>query len=59
MIRGVARRITDPDEVERLGHLPLLPWGEERDSHFVQIDASAITGRRIVAGDALAGLWLG
>lgn len=59
LVKGVARRVTDPAEVERLSALPLLPWGDERDSAFVQIDATAVTGRRIAAGDALAGLWLG
>ena len=47
MVKGVAREVTRPAELARLGSLPLLYWGVGPKSHLVAIDASEITGRAV------------
>jgi uncharacterized protein len=45
--RGKARVITEPEELERVRRLPLLPWAEGDKENFVSIDAELISGRRL------------
>lgn len=47
VVRGQAHVVTDPDELERLRHLPLLPWTEGAKEHFIRIDATLVSGRRL------------
>ena len=53
LVRGVARVITDADELARAASLHLRPWAAPGASHFVRIRAEVITGRRI-ARDRIA-----
>jgi nitroimidazol reductase NimA-like FMN-containing flavoprotein (pyridoxamine 5'-phosphate oxidase superfamily) len=46
VVTGVARPVTDEDDVRHVMRLPLLPWGV-RGEHFVAISIDHITGRRI------------
>lgn len=45
--RGQARVVTEPEELERVRRLPLLPWTEGDKETFVSIDAELISGRRL------------
>lgn len=47
VVRGQAHVVTDPDEIERASRLPLLPWAEGDKEHFVRIDTTLISGRRL------------
>ncbi len=45
---GMARAITDPDELERVRRLPLAPWGaSSSDAAYVRIGAELLSGRRL------------
>ena len=48
LVRGVARVITDPDELARAESLHLRPWASPATCHYVRIEADVVTGRRIV-----------
>jgi nitroimidazol reductase NimA-like FMN-containing flavoprotein (pyridoxamine 5'-phosphate oxidase superfamily) len=50
VVRGQAHLVTDPQEVARLRHLPLMPWADGDKEHYVTIDTRLISGRRL-AGD--------
>lgn len=45
--RGQACLVTDPAELERVRGLPLLPWAEGDKEHFVRIETTLISGRRL------------
>ena len=47
VVRGQAHLVEDPDEIERLKGLPLVPWAEGEKSHFVKIETKLISGRRL------------
>lgn len=47
VVRGQAHLITDPEELLRARGLPLVPWAEGAKEHFVRIDTSLISGRRL------------
>ena len=47
-MRGQVRVVTEPEELERVRRLPLLPWAEGDKENFVSIDAALISGRRLV-----------
>jgi nitroimidazol reductase NimA-like FMN-containing flavoprotein (pyridoxamine 5'-phosphate oxidase superfamily) len=51
---GVAREITDPEELERARHLPLAHWAPGEAEHYVSISLDLITGRRILAPQHVA-----
>jgi uncharacterized protein len=59
LVKGSAEEVRDAAELERVRRLPLTPWAGPGRSHYVRILSSSITGRRVEAGDALAGLWWG
>lgn len=44
---GMARAVTDPDEIERLRRLPLRPWAAGQRECFVRIPLDLVTGRRV------------
>src|SRR5579871_1784834 len=54
LVRGVARVITEPDELARAGSLHLRPWASPAACHYVRIAADVVTGRRIVRDHALS-----
>jgi len=47
MITGAAEVITDPDQVRRLGLLPLAPWDPAPKPFLVRIRATEMSGRRL------------
>ncbi|GAA2542985.1 pyridoxamine 5'-phosphate oxidase family protein [Streptomyces sp. NPDC000678] len=48
LVRGVARAVTDPDEVRRLGERAFSePWAGGRRELWMRIDPLEVTGRRI------------
>ena len=47
VVRGQAHLVTDPEELQRVRHLPLLPWAEGDKENFVCIEATPISGRRL------------
>lgn len=49
---GVAREVTDPDEVAALRHARLTRWAPRGNGRVVAISTDMISGRRIPAGRA-------
>lgn len=48
VVTGVAREVTDPDEVERVRNLPLAHWGGgDRTDRYVCISTELVSGRRL------------
>lgn len=47
VVRGQARLVTDPAELDKLNRLPLVPWAAGDKGHFVRIDTQLISGRRL------------
>ena len=47
VVRGQAHEITDPEELQRVRRLPLLPWTEGDKEKFVSVDTTLISGRRL------------
>lgn len=47
LVRGHARVLLDPAEVEEAKSLPLEPWANPDADHFVEIPCELVTGRRI------------
>jgi uncharacterized protein len=47
IVRGIAREVTDPEELEILRRGPLLSWAVRPSEHWVRISIDEITGRRI------------
>jgi len=48
LVVGPADRVTAPDEVARLAQLDLRPWVRGDKAHWVRMDTTTISGRRIV-----------
>jgi nitroimidazol reductase NimA-like FMN-containing flavoprotein (pyridoxamine 5'-phosphate oxidase superfamily) len=48
VVRGVARELTDPDEVAAARRLPLERWISGTDDRIVAISLDLVSGRRIV-----------
>jgi len=48
--RGQARLVTDPEELRRLSHLPLLPRVEGDKEQYVGIEAKLTSGSRLSGG---------
>lgn len=55
LVTGVARAVTDPEEIVRLERLPLRPWAPEQCDAFVVIPFDLVTGRRLEHVDPLLG----
>ncbi len=49
VVTGVAREVTDPDELAALGNAPLARWAPRGNGRLVAIATDRISGRRIVA----------
>lgn len=47
VITGVARPVTDPDELQALETAPLTRWAPRGNGHVVSISADIVTGRRL------------
>jgi nitroimidazol reductase NimA-like FMN-containing flavoprotein (pyridoxamine 5'-phosphate oxidase superfamily) len=48
LVVGTASEVTDPDELERVRALPLKPWTGHVADHFIRIELTQVSGRRIV-----------
>jgi nitroimidazol reductase NimA-like FMN-containing flavoprotein (pyridoxamine 5'-phosphate oxidase superfamily) len=55
LVTGTAEEIVDPVEIAAARRLPLRAWGlgESADIHYVRIEATLISGRRLAATPAL------
>ena len=58
LARGHAEQVTDPAHLDRLRRLPLVPWAPGAKAHYVRVDASEVTGRRISVDD-MPSTWFG
>lgn len=47
LVRGRLREISEEEELERLRDLPLEPFPGGEKAHYLRLDSSSITGRRI------------
>lgn len=47
-VHGRAEELWRPEELESARRLPLRPWAPGDRDHYVRIDPTAMTGRRIV-----------
>ena len=47
LVVGRARRVSDPAELAHLARLGLRPWVRGDKSHWVRLDTTTISGRRI------------
>jgi nitroimidazol reductase NimA-like FMN-containing flavoprotein (pyridoxamine 5'-phosphate oxidase superfamily) len=50
LVQGVARAVTDPDEVEHLRRGPLKSWAAPGPRLWVRVSIDEISGRRIPGG---------
>jgi uncharacterized protein len=50
VVRGVARELTDPDELTEAQRPPLARWAPGEDHRVVAISPEIVSGRRIVPG---------
>lgn len=50
VVTGVAREVTDPDELASLRHAPLTRWAPRGNGRLIAISTDMISGRRIAAG---------
>jgi nitroimidazol reductase NimA-like FMN-containing flavoprotein (pyridoxamine 5'-phosphate oxidase superfamily) len=51
---GVAREVTDPQELEAVRHLPLAHWAGGDAQHFVRVNLDVVSGRRLLHRAAVA-----
>jgi nitroimidazol reductase NimA-like FMN-containing flavoprotein (pyridoxamine 5'-phosphate oxidase superfamily) len=54
VVRGVARELTDPDELVEAQRPPLARWAPGEDHRVVAIAPEIVSGRRIVPGVSAA-----
>lgn len=50
VVTGVAREVTDPDDLAALRRAPLTRWAPRGNGRVVAISTDMISGRRIAAG---------
>jgi uncharacterized protein len=48
VVLGRAEEIWEPAELDRMRDLPLRPWAPGDRAHYLRIDSSSITGRRLL-----------
>jgi nitroimidazol reductase NimA-like FMN-containing flavoprotein (pyridoxamine 5'-phosphate oxidase superfamily) len=48
MVTGVAREITEPDELESLRRAPVPRWAPRGDGRVIAISTEMVSGRRVV-----------
>jgi nitroimidazol reductase NimA-like FMN-containing flavoprotein (pyridoxamine 5'-phosphate oxidase superfamily) len=51
LVKGRVHEVTDPEELRRLGTLPLALWTTGVKDHWVRIRPTEVTGRRIHTGE--------
>ncbi len=49
VVTGVAREVTDPDELQRLAAANIPLWGPKRADRMVAVSTEMVSGRRIPA----------
>jgi nitroimidazol reductase NimA-like FMN-containing flavoprotein (pyridoxamine 5'-phosphate oxidase superfamily) len=54
VVTGVAREVTDPDDLARVRSLPIGHWGSPSADRHVRISTDIVTGRRIARAGAPA-----
>jgi uncharacterized protein len=54
VVRGVARELTDPDELAEAQTRPLASWAPGEDHRVLAISPEIVSGRRIVPGVSAA-----
>jgi hypothetical protein len=55
VVTGMARELTEPEELEAARALPLAPWGGGTADRYVRISTELVTGRALpAAGGSLA-----
>jgi nitroimidazol reductase NimA-like FMN-containing flavoprotein (pyridoxamine 5'-phosphate oxidase superfamily) len=47
LVQGVAREVTDPEELNELSNSPLQNWATPDAKHWIRISIDEISGRRI------------
>jgi uncharacterized protein len=47
LVQGSCSHVTDPDELDALGHLPLLPWGGPDRDLYLRVAIESVSGRHI------------
>lgn len=49
LVTGTAQEVADPEEIDRAHRLPLRAWGlgEDADTHYVKIEPTLVSGRRL------------
>jgi len=55
VVTGIARELTDPEEVAAAVHPPLACWASGSDDRLVAISTDVVSGRRVVPGRGRAG----
>lgn len=56
VVTGVAREITDPDELEEIELWAIPHWAPDHATRVVEVSTEMISGRRILAGRTHRGL---
>jgi uncharacterized protein len=54
MVVGYAQEVTDPNELWRIGQLPLRAWLTTDHDHFIRVSIELIDGRRLRQDGAAA-----
>jgi len=57
LVRGRAEVVTDQVELAHLESQPLIAWAQGSKPHYIRIDTSEISGRRIAAADLPSHWW--
>jgi uncharacterized protein len=57
VVRGHADEVTNEDKLAELRQTPLLAWHPGPKPHYVQINASQVSGRRINIADIPSNWW--
>ena len=47
LVQGRCTHVTDPDELDALDHLPLLPWGDSDRDLYLRVAMESVSGRHI------------
>lgn len=57
LVRGRAEELTDDAQLAQLRETPLLAWAPGAKKHYVRINASKVSGRRISIADLPSNWW--
>jgi nitroimidazol reductase NimA-like FMN-containing flavoprotein (pyridoxamine 5'-phosphate oxidase superfamily) len=47
LVQGRCTHVTDPDDLETLAHVPLLPWGGSDRDLYLRVAMESVSGRQI------------